>query len=162
MHKIVISSVAMFTIFCFGQAEQYAFSQPVGSGGGESFSLSGDGAITAVRLWEIYNQRVSGIQFRYGFTWSPMIGQEIGVAKELELFKDEAIVQISGKYTRHLESLEFITNKFRKLQAGQPSGNSFNMYAPSKETQLLLVSGQIRGNVITFFGAHWGTPQYSI
>ncbi|XP_077405872.1 zymogen granule membrane protein 16-like [Vanacampus margaritifer] len=163
MHKIVIATIGIFSVFHFAKAEQYAFSQPVGPGGGQSFSLSGDGSITAVRLWEFFNNRVAGIQFRYGYTWSPVIGLAVGAPKEIELFKDEVIIQISGKYTGHIQSLVFITNKCRRLQAGQPGGHSFNMYAPSMETELLLVSGQIKGgSIITFFGAHWGTSQYSL
>ncbi|XP_051927531.1 zymogen granule membrane protein 16-like [Hippocampus zosterae] len=163
MSRLVIVTALFLCVFHNALAEKYAFSQPVGPGGGDSFSLNGDGAITAIRVWEQYNSVITGFQVRYGPTWSPIIGAESGDAKEMELYKDEGIIQISGKFNSVITSLVFVTKKGRTLQAGQPSGTSFNMYAPSKDTELVLISGQTRGpNRITYFGAHWGIPEYYI
>ncbi|XP_061520520.1 zymogen granule membrane protein 16-like [Phycodurus eques] len=159
MHSIAIITLLMLCAFPTVQPEMYSFSQPVGPGGGDSFTLSGDGAITAVRLWERYNSIVTGIQFRYGPIWSPVVGMENGMVKEIQLFKDETIIQISGMYTNVMQSIVLVTNKGRALHAGQPRGTSFNMYADNKETQLRLLSGQYR-NGFTFFGSHWGVPHY--
>ncbi|XP_061681165.1 zymogen granule membrane protein 16-like [Syngnathoides biaculeatus] len=158
-----IPIVTLLMLFTFPdvslQAELYSFSTPVGPGGGDSFTLSGDGPITAIRVWERYSNYFTGIQFRYGPIWSPVVGKEEGTAKEILLYKDETIIQVSGKYTNVLQSIVFVTSKGRTLHAGQPRGTTFNMYADSKETQLRLLSGQYR-NGFTFFGSHWGVPHY--
>ncbi|XP_057684612.1 zymogen granule membrane protein 16-like [Corythoichthys intestinalis] len=136
------------------QTDQFSFSQPIGSGGGESFVLTGEGPITSIRLWERYNSYVTGIQLRYGATWSQVVGYQQGTVSELELFKDEAVIQISGKCTSYVQSVVFMTNKSRTLQVGQPRGKCFNMYAANKEATLRIISGRFQ-NGFRSFAAHW-------
>ncbi|XP_072226264.1 zymogen granule membrane protein 16-like [Leuresthes tenuis] len=132
----------------------YSFSPAVGSGSGSTYSITGEGRITAVRVWEYYNNYIYGFQFRYGFRWSPVVGYISGQLQEIEFFDDEAIVQISGKYSHYIQSLVFTTNKGRSLQAGQPSGHSFNMYPAHRDAELRFISGRVHGG-ISSIEAHW-------
>ncbi|XP_054620008.1 zymogen granule membrane protein 16-like [Dunckerocampus dactyliophorus] len=158
MHNIVVVTLLMFSIFSDVQPQKYSYSEPVGSGGGDTFSITGEGRITAVRVWEQYNNLITGLQLRYGHIWSPAVGSRVGALKDFELYDGEAIVQISGKFTSSVQSVVFVTNLGRFLQAGQPRGNSFNMYPTSKEAELRIISGQVR-NGFTSFGAHWAAVQ---
>ncbi|XP_061597722.1 zymogen granule membrane protein 16-like [Cololabis saira] len=132
----------------------YSFSPAVGSGSGSTYSLSGDGRITAVRIWERYSNYIYGIQFRYGMVWSSVAGIVSGEPKEIELLDDEKIIQISGKYAHYIQSLVLVTSRGRSLQAGQPSGHSFNMYPGRQEAELVFISGRYHGG-LTALGAHW-------
>ncbi|XP_061838596.1 zymogen granule membrane protein 16-like [Nerophis lumbriciformis] len=154
MHAIVVVTLLIFCTVSDVHPQMFSLSLPVGPGGGVSFSLTGEGRITAVRVWERYNNYIEGLQIRYGPIWSPVVGRQSGAGKDLELFDGEAIIQISGKYTSSLQSVLFVTNCSRSLQAGQPRGHSFNMYPQSKEAELRFISGQVR-NGFTSFGAHW-------
>ncbi|XP_015246365.1 PREDICTED: zymogen granule membrane protein 16-like [Cyprinodon variegatus] len=150
--------VAVFVLLAaFAAADrqpQYSFSPPVGDGNGNSYMITGEGRITAVRVWDSYWSFIRGIQFRYGYIWSPVAGHVSGEAKEIELFEGEAIVQISGKYSHHLSSVVFTTNRGRSLHAGQPSGYSFNMYPKHPQAELLFISGRFDSG-ITSLGTHW-------
>ncbi|XP_030004076.1 zymogen granule membrane protein 16-like [Sphaeramia orbicularis] len=137
------------------QTGSYSFSPPVGSGSGSSYTLSGEGRVTAVRVWENYNSVINGIQIRQGVVWSPVGGYTYGYLLEFELREDEAIIQISGKHSHYLYSLIFTTNKGRSFYAGQPLGHSFNMYPEHPQAELLFVSGRYHGH-LTAFAAHWG------
>ncbi|XP_019729230.1 zymogen granule membrane protein 16-like isoform X1 [Hippocampus comes] len=143
-------------------SEEYSFSPHVGSGQGISYALTGSGRITGVRLWEASNNFVYGIQLRYDYTWTDIAGRELGIMQEIELFHDEFIVQISGKYTHNIQSLVITTNLGRSLYAGRPTGHSFNMYPDNEKGELRLISGRFHG-AITSLGAHWGVrpePDY--
>uniref|UniRef100_A0A673AAI0 Jacalin-type lectin domain-containing protein n=1 Tax=Sphaeramia orbicularis TaxID=375764 RepID=A0A673AAI0_9TELE len=141
----------------FSKTATYSFSPPVGSGSGSSYALSGEGRITAVRVWEQYNSYIDGIQIRHGFIWSRVAGYSSGTPLEIELREDEAIIQISGKYAHYVRSLIFITNQGRTLYAGQPYGHSFNMYPEHPQAELLFISGRYHG-ALTAVAAHWGAP----
>ncbi|CAB1334739.1 unnamed protein product, partial [Coregonus sp. 'balchen'] len=146
--------------------DPYSYSSAVGQGGGTPFASSGEGRITAVRVWEnnnyyyyyYYNNNayINGFQLRYSNTWSPVL---CSVAKwEMELFKDEAIVEVSGKYNPadYICYLVITTNTGRTLAAGQPNQVSFNFYPANMGNELRMLSGRFNGAGITSIGAHWG------
>ncbi|XP_024154226.1 zymogen granule membrane protein 16 [Oryzias melastigma] len=132
----------------------YSYSPSVGSGSGSSYTVTGEGRITAVRVWEYYSGYIRGVQFRYGYSWSNIAGYTYGYPHEMELYDGEAIVQISGKYSHYLQTIIFVTNRGRSLFVGQPSGTSFNMYPEHQETELVFISGRYHGG-LTSLGAHW-------
>uniref|UniRef100_H3DP40 Jacalin-type lectin domain-containing protein n=1 Tax=Tetraodon nigroviridis TaxID=99883 RepID=H3DP40_TETNG len=138
----------------------YSFSPSVGSGTGTSYSLSGTGKITAVRVYEAANAYISGIQLRFGGIWTNLIGRKLGSAMDLELRDDEHIHQISGKYhpSNYIYQLIFYTSAGRSLIVGQPIQNSFNMYTARKNEQLIILSGRFNSAGITAIAAHWGSP----
>ncbi|XP_051247260.1 zymogen granule membrane protein 16-like [Dicentrarchus labrax] len=153
MHHILLFALLTVSVLADVQP-QYSFSPPVGSGSGSSYSITGEDRLTAVRVWEVYNGHIYGIQFRYGFIWSSVAGYVSGEPKVIELFDNEAIIQISGKYAHYVQSLVLISNRGRSLYAGQPSGHSFNMYATNSEAELRFISGRFHGG-LTSIGAHW-------
>ncbi|XP_069549219.1 zymogen granule membrane protein 16-like [Brachyistius frenatus] len=135
----------------------YSYSRAVGGGSGTSFSSEGEGRITAIKAWETTNAYIVGIQLRYDYIWSPMVGRAVGNSHELELFDGEVIVQISGKYhTNYIYQLIFVTSRGRSLIVGQPYQRSFNFYAGHPDAELKLLSGRFNSNGITSLGAHWG------
>lgn len=156
------ADIMRYIIFCalltgcaLAGDSHYSFSRSVGSGGGSSYSVTGEGRIVAVRVWERYRDYISGFQFRYDISgWSPIIGYTSGDTQELELQDDERIVQMSGKYAHYIQSLIFVTNKGRSLQVGQPSGHSFNMYPSHPDAELRFLSGRVSGRP-TSLQAHW-------
>ncbi|KAG7225430.1 hypothetical protein INR49_027424, partial [Caranx melampygus] len=154
MHSVVLFTLLTAFVLADAQSQSYSYSPTVGSGSGTSYSLTGEGRITAVRVWEAYSYNVRGIQFRYGFIWSPVAGYIYGQPQEIEMFDGEAIIQISGKYDHYLRSVVFVTNRGRSLWAGQPSGHSFNMYPTNSQAELRFISGRYHG-AITSIGAHW-------
>ena len=94
------------------------------------------------------------IQLRYGFTWSPVVGYIGNDVHEIELFDDEFIVQISGKFAHYIQTLMIVTNRGRSLIAGQPSGQTFNMYAIHPRAELRFLSGRVHGG-LTSIASHW-------
>ncbi|XP_077405821.1 zymogen granule membrane protein 16-like [Vanacampus margaritifer] len=135
-------------------SQSYSFSPHVGSGLGLSYALTGNGRITGVRVWEAYNNFIYGLQLRFGYTWNRPIGYQYGHILEINLFDDEAIVELSGKYAHYIQSLVFTTNLGRSLHAGQPRGHSFNMHPITEKAELRFISGRFHG-AITSIGAHW-------
>ncbi|XP_049606281.1 zymogen granule membrane protein 16-like isoform X2 [Syngnathus scovelli] len=127
----------------------------VGSGQGVSYAITGTGRITGVRVWDANSNVIHGFQFRYGHTWTDVVGREWDQKQEIELFDNEVIVAISGKYGHNIQSVVFTTSLGRSLFAGQPSGHSFNMYPENEKAELRFISGRFHG-AITSFGAHWG------
>ncbi|XP_071252313.1 zymogen granule membrane protein 16-like isoform X2 [Salvelinus alpinus] len=148
--------------------DPYSYSSAVGQGGGTPFASYGEGRITGVRVWETNNNNyyyyynnnayISGFQLRYGNTWTPVFGHEVGEKQEMELFNDEAIVEVSGKYNPadHICYLVLTTNMGRTLSAGLPNQVSFNFYPANMGNELRLLSGRFNGAGITSIGAHWG------
>ncbi|XP_056255714.1 zymogen granule membrane protein 16-like [Seriola aureovittata] len=155
MYHVVLFALLTACVLADVQPQYYSFSPAVGSGSGTSYSLTGEGRITAVRVWEAYNNYIYGFQFRYGFIWSSVVGSKSGNPLVMELYDDEAIIQVSGKYAHYLQSVVFTTNRGRTLRAGQPSGHSFNMYPTHSQAELRFISGRVHG-AITSIGAHWG------
>ncbi|XP_074543373.1 zymogen granule membrane protein 16-like [Halichoeres trimaculatus] len=155
MHYIILAALLSACVLADVQDQYYSFSQSIGSGSGNPYRLIGEGRITAVRVWEGYNSYIYGFQIKYGFVWSPVVGYTHGDQQEIELQADEAIIQISGKYAHYLQSVVFTTSKGRTLQAGQPSGISFNMYPEHPMAELRFISGRYSGG-ITSLQAHWG------
>ncbi|XP_036411170.1 zymogen granule membrane protein 16-like [Megalops cyprinoides] len=133
--------------------QYYSYSSSVGSGSGSPYATTGEGRITAVRVWD--SSYIRGFQFRYDYAWTPVIGNTYGTELEMMLFEGEAIIQVSGKYQHYIESLMFVTNRGRSLIAGAPSGWSFNFYPTHSGSELRLLSGRVHGG-ITSIGAHWG------
>ncbi|XP_031442537.1 zymogen granule membrane protein 16-like [Clupea harengus] len=132
-------------------ASYFSFSPAVGSGSGSSYTITGMGRITAVKIGDYSNGHVQGIQLRYGFTWSPVVGYIGNDVHEIELFDDEFIVQISAHY---IQTLMIVTNRGRSLIAGQPSGQTFNMYAIHPRAELRFLSGRVHGG-LTSIASHW-------
>ncbi|XP_015246339.1 PREDICTED: zymogen granule membrane protein 16-like [Cyprinodon variegatus] len=152
MHYIAV--FALLLVCASADDSHYSFSPSVGYGGGSSYSVTGVGRITAVRVWDLYNNYIYGFQLRYEGVWSPVVGYISGAPNELELFKDEKIIQISGKYTHYLQSLIFVTDKGRSLHVGQPTGHTFNMYPTHPDAELRFLSGSVHGPP-TSLQAHW-------
>ncbi|XP_030644406.1 zymogen granule membrane protein 16-like [Chanos chanos] len=151
--------VAIFALFfacaCAGPiGDSYSYSPAVGSGSGTPYTITGQGRITAVRLWENYNGHIRGIQLRYDYAWSLVAGYVSGEELLMELFDGEFIVQISGKYSHYIQNLQIVTNRGRFLQAGQPYGTSFNLYPTNSQSELRILSGRYHGG-LTSIGAHW-------
>ncbi|KAM8869086.1 zymogen granule membrane protein 16 isoform 2-T5 [Spinachia spinachia] len=136
----------------------YSYSPSVGGGGGTSFSTEGGyGKITAIRVWELNNAYIVGIQMRYGAIWTERAGRAFGLPQELELFDGETIVQVSGKYhTNYIYQIKFVTSRGRSLFSGQPLYTSFNFYASHPDAELKLLSGRFDHSGISTLGAHWG------
>nr|XP_046256711.1 zymogen granule membrane protein 16-like [Scatophagus argus] len=155
-------SLLAFAVLCVsGLASpalvHYSFSQSVGGGSGTSFSTSGQGRITAVRVWEVPNQYITGIQLRYEYIWSALVGRQYATVHEMELYPNEAIVQVSGKYhSNYIYQLIFVTSRGRFLIVGQPIQTSFNMYPVHEDGELRILSGRTNSAGITALAAHWG------
>ncbi|XP_068452484.1 zymogen granule membrane protein 16-like [Clinocottus analis] len=135
-----------------------SYSPSVGGGSGSSFSTAGEnGRITAIRVWEHNNAYIAGIQVRNGGIWTKLFGKKVGLAQELELFDEETIVQVSGKYhSNYIYKIVFVTSRGRSLTAGQPVHLSFNFYPIHPDAELKLLSGRTNAHGITSVGAHWG------
>ncbi|XP_014039352.1 zymogen granule membrane protein 16 [Salmo salar] len=171
MFSILVVTVFLASCLAMPIKDPYSYSSAVGQGGGTPFASYGEGRITAVRVWETNNNNyyyyyynsnsnayISGFQLRYSSTWSPVFGGEWGEKQEMELFNDEAIVEVSGKYNPadYICYLVLTTNMGRTLSAGQPSQVSFNFYSANMGNELRLLSGRFNGAGITSIGAHWG------
>ncbi|XP_057684406.1 zymogen granule membrane protein 16-like [Corythoichthys intestinalis] len=135
--------------------DDYSFTAPVGGQRGSTYAIQRPGRITGIRMWENYNNYIAGIQLRYGYSWSDIVGRARGAVQEMLLFENEAIVQLSGKHINWVYSLAFTTNMGRSLYAGQPRGYSFNMYPHSKKAELRFISGRQSSSIVSI-GAHWG------
>ncbi|XP_075995717.1 zymogen granule membrane protein 16-like [Genypterus blacodes] len=135
---------------------KYSYSPEVGYGGyGNSFSLVGEGRITAVRVWDYFGN-IRGIQLRFGAIWASIPhSYHYGPSQTIELFEGEAIIQLSGRHSHYVNGLVFVTNRGRSLIVGQSHGRSFNMYAKDNSSELISLSGRYHGP-LTSIGAHWG------
>ncbi|XP_062385764.1 zymogen granule membrane protein 16-like [Sardina pilchardus] len=157
MFGFVALSLLVASTLAQGAMDYYSFSPPVGRGTGTAYATSGEGRITAVRVWEQNNNQITGFQLKYGFAWTPRIGRNTSSRVDISLFDDEAIVQVSGKYNpnRFIQQVLFVTSRGRFLSAGQPSGLSFNHYPTDSGSELRILSGRFDANGITSLGAHW-------
>ncbi|XP_069548285.1 zymogen granule membrane protein 16-like [Brachyistius frenatus] len=154
MHYILAFALLTTAVLAGIPPQYYSFSPPVGSGSGQPYTITGEGRITAIRVWEANSNYIQGLQVCYNGIWSPTVGYAYNGAKELQLFDNEVIVQVSGKYSHYVQWLVFVTNRGRSLFAGQPSGLSFNMYPSHEQAELRFISGRLHG-ALTSIGAHW-------
>ncbi|KAM5153219.1 zymogen granule membrane protein 16-like [Mantella aurantiaca] len=141
------------------QQRSSSYSGEYGGGGGKRFSQSGnqlDGPITALRIRSNRNY-ITGLQVRYGTTWSKYEGGKVGDQEEVFLHPGESIIQVSGKYSSYLRKLIFVTNKGRYLPFGKDTGTSFNGVPLFPNTVLRFLSGS-SGSVIDAIGFHWDYP----
>ncbi|XP_041932508.1 zymogen granule membrane protein 16-like [Alosa sapidissima] len=150
MRALLVFSVLLAAVWA--DPSGFSFSPAVGGGSGTSYTILGDGRITAVRIWD--NGYIRGLQVRYGFEWSQLAGFTGGTELEFELFDGEFIVQVSGKFSRYIQSLFIVTNRGRSMIAGQPSGTTFNMYAVHPMAELRFLSGRYNGG-LTSIATHW-------
>ncbi|KAK7899407.1 hypothetical protein WMY93_020260 [Mugilogobius chulae] len=155
MHSFILCALlASSALLAFATEEQhYSFSPLAGSNSGTPFSLTGEERITGVRVWD-NGGYIYGLQFRYGAIWSSIIGNSYGRVEEILLYDDEAIIQVSGKYSHYIHAVVFVTNRGRSLFAGQFSGISFNMYPEFEGAELRFISGTLHGS-LTGLSAHW-------
>ncbi|KAM9353333.1 zymogen granule membrane protein 16-like [Symphorus nematophorus] len=136
----------------------YSFSRSVGGAAGSSFSTEGEGKITGVRVWEVSGSYITGIQLRYDYIWTARVGRAFGRVNELNLFDNESIIQVSGKYyTNYIYQLIFVTSRGRSLIVGQPTRTSFNFHPKHEDAGLIMLSGRSNTAGITALAAHWGS-----
>ncbi|KAG5264966.1 hypothetical protein AALO_G00259950 [Alosa alosa] len=152
MRTLLVFSVLLAAVWA--DPSGFSFSPAVGSGSGTSYTLSGEGRITAVRLWDS-GSYIIGLRVRYGFAWLQLAGNTGGIEQEFELFDGEFIVQVSGKFSTYIQSLLIVTNRGRSIIAGQPSGTTFNMYPTHPMAELRFLSGRYNGAGITSIATHW-------
>ncbi|XP_052000714.1 zymogen granule membrane protein 16-like [Xyrauchen texanus] len=142
--------------------DHYSYSPAAGDGSGIEYSTAHEGRITGIRIYEYpyyYGNYINGIQLSYDGNWTEIVGVNYyGTVGEMLLFKDEYIVQVSGKYYNgYINELMFVNNNGRSLKVGQPSGNSFNLYPTHEGSELRFISGRQNGWALTSIGAHWAT-----
>ncbi|KAF3834104.1 hypothetical protein F7725_025308 [Dissostichus mawsoni] len=91
------------------------------------------------------------------YSYSPPAGS--GSGSPFSIIGEGRITAVrvwESSYIRgHYVSVVFITSKGRHLEAGQPSGTSFDMYPSHKGAELVLISGTTHGG-ITSIAALWG------
>ncbi|XP_073490892.1 zymogen granule membrane protein 16-like [Aquarana catesbeiana] len=146
-------------VIAAAQQRSSSYSGEYGGTGGKQFSQSGnqlDGPITALR---IRNNRlyITGIQVRYGTTWSEYRGGRSGDLEEILLSPGEYISQVYGKYTFLVRQLVFITNKERVFSFGNGFGISFSGSPLFPDTFLRYISGR-SNSAINAIGFHWDYP----
>ncbi|KAG8010249.1 Zymogen granule membrane protein 16 [Nibea albiflora] len=158
MFSLLIFAVLCASCLAKPALVHYSYSNAVGSGIGSAFSISGKGRITSVRIWEVPNSYITGIQLRYENIWASRAGRYYGTIHELNLFDGEFIAQISGKYysSNYIYQLIFVTSRGRSLIVGQPIQTSFNFYPIHVDAELRMLSGRTNGAGITALAAHWG------
>ncbi|XP_029958231.1 zymogen granule membrane protein 16-like [Salarias fasciatus] len=131
MFSLVV--IAVLCTSCLAAPYDFSsFSLPVGGSSGDAFYTQGDGRISGIRVWENPNSYITGLQVRYGTTWSPTIGREVGTAQELLLQGHEAITQYS-----------------------------FNMFPQYRGAVLKTLHGRVNSAGITSLGAQWGMFYFS-
>ncbi|XP_073492040.1 zymogen granule membrane protein 16-like [Aquarana catesbeiana] len=141
------------------QQRSSSYSGEYGGGGGKPFSQSGnqlDGPITALRI-RTNRVYITGIQVRYGTTWSEYRGGSSGDLEEIFLHPGEHISQVNGKYTHYVRQLVFFSNKERVFTFGKDIGISFNASPLFPDTFLRYISGS-SDSVIDAIGFHWDYP----
>ncbi|KAJ8288190.1 hypothetical protein COCON_G00008490 [Conger conger] len=140
----------------------YHFSGAVGRGSGTSFTSdppnTGTGRITGVKVWELNNGYIRGLQIKHDYNWGELFGRNTDIEHEFILFEREVIVQVSGKYNpgNWIYLLTFGTNWGRTFTVGQASGISFNFFQDYPLQELVMVSGRFDNNGLTSIAAHWG------
>ncbi|XP_073492037.1 zymogen granule membrane protein 16-like [Aquarana catesbeiana] len=141
------------------QQRSSSYSGEYGIARGKQFSQSEnqlDGPITALR---IRNNRlfITGIQVRYGTTWSEYRGGRLGDLEEILLSPGEYISQVNGIYTFLVRKLVFITNKGRVFSFGNDFGVFFSGSPLFPDTFLRYISGR-SSTAINTIGFHWDYP----
>ncbi|XP_055020253.1 zymogen granule membrane protein 16-like [Boleophthalmus pectinirostris] len=156
-----------FCQLCSQQCGTGLFSKSIGGGRGISFASNMTGPITGVKVWEHYDYEgcisrihcIGGIQFRYDTEWSDVTGRTHGMTQEIELFDEEFIIQLSGRYDdERIYLLIFVTSRGRSLIAGTTNGDAFNFYPVHPDSELQMLGGHYNGTCITSLAAHWGLP----
>lgn len=159
MYLFLIIAFLSASSLAYPVQEHYSFSPSVGRGDGNAFVLEGEGRITGVRIWEHNNAYIAAIQLRYGYIWSKLIGNTRGRnLVEMELFDDERLTQVSGKYSPHnyIYQIHMVTTRGRFLQSGQPTQLTFSMFPAHTDAELIMLSGRHNHWGITSLAAHWG------
>ncbi|XP_075868935.1 zymogen granule membrane protein 16-like [Nelusetta ayraudi] len=159
MYLFLIITFLTASSLAYPAQEHYSFSPSVGRGDGSAFVIEGEGRITGIRIWEHNGAYIAGIQLRYGYIWSKVVGNTHGPSMvEMELFDNERLTQISGKYHPHnyIYELYMVTTRGRFLHSGQPTQITFNMYAAHMDAELIMLSGRYNHWGITALAAHWG------
>ncbi|XP_073490894.1 zymogen granule membrane protein 16-like [Aquarana catesbeiana] len=141
------------------QQRSSSYSREYGIGRGKQFSQSGnqlDGPITGLR---VRNNRlfITGIQVRYGTTWSEYRGGRSGDLEEILLSPGEYISRVNGKVTFFVRWLVFITNKERMFSFGKDIGTSFSSSPLFPDTFLRYISGR-SSTAINAIRFHWDYP----
>ncbi|XP_073490896.1 zymogen granule membrane protein 16-like isoform X1 [Aquarana catesbeiana] len=141
------------------QQRSSSYSGEYGGKAGKRFSQSGnqlDGPITALRVRKS-RYFITGIQVRYGTTWSEYRGGTAGDLEEILLSPGEHISRVNGRYTSTVCQLVFITNKERVFSFGKDIGFTFNASPLFPDTFLRYISGR-SGSAIRAIGFHWDYP----
>ncbi|XP_073490898.1 zymogen granule membrane protein 16-like isoform X1 [Aquarana catesbeiana] len=141
------------------QQRSFSYSGEYGGTGGKRFSQSGnqlDGEITALRI-RSNRLYITGIQVRYGTTWSEYRGGRSGDLEEILLSPGEHISRVNGKYTSTVQRLVFITNKRRVFSFGKDIGTTFSGSPLFPDTFLRYISGR-SSFAINAIGFHWDYP----
>ncbi|XP_061101608.1 zymogen granule membrane protein 16-like isoform X2 [Conger conger] len=158
-------SIFIFCLCCLTAGAKnlpYHFSGAVGRGSGTPFTSdppnTGTGRITGVKVWELNNGYIRGLQIKHDYNWGELFGRNTDIEHEFILFEREVIVQVSGKYNpgNWIYLLTFGTNWGRTFTVGQASGISFNFFQDYPLQELVMVSGRFDNNGLTSIAAHWG------
>ncbi|XP_073492038.1 zymogen granule membrane protein 16-like [Aquarana catesbeiana] len=141
------------------QQRSSSYSGEYGGKAGKRFSQSGnqlDGPITALRVRKS-RYFITGIQVRYGTTWSEYRGGTAGDLEEILLSPGEHISRVNGSYTSTVRRLVFFTNKERVFRFGKDIRFAFSSSPLFPDTFLRYISGRSR-SVIKAIGFHWDYP----
>ncbi|XP_051020499.1 zymogen granule membrane protein 16-like [Acomys russatus] len=144
------------------QAKSSSYNGEYGSASGQRFSHSYnqlEGPITAIRIRAIASY-ISGLQVRYGKSWSDYVGGTYGDLEEIFLYPGESVIQVTGKYDTYLRKLVFVTNQGRHWSFGGDTGTSFNAAPLHPNTVLRFISGRA-SDYIYAIGLHWGVDPSS-
>ncbi|KAM9111656.1 zymogen granule membrane protein 16-like [Pangshura tecta] len=141
---------------------RHSYSGEYGSGSGTPFSYSGaaqSGPITALRVWEHWEDYLSGIQLQFAHKWANVYGAQKGTKLEVTLLPKEQITQISGKYYKYIYQLIVSTNQGRIFFFGRSYGYTFNAFPLDRAEVLAFISGHYNGASLSGLGMHWVEPK---
>ncbi|XP_066578018.1 scavenger receptor cysteine-rich domain-containing group B protein [Amia ocellicauda] len=135
-----------------------SLSREVGSRTGSLYSSSGPhvyGHVTSLIVWELSSSYITGFQIKYGKRWTPIYGVSSGQFQTFNLYLNEFIIQVSGKYSSYINQLSFVTNMGRTFRMGQPSGQSFDFSPIYRGAELRYIQGRFNSVGITSIGVQW-------